>query len=248
MAAVDTVDAPGVPEVQEKAAGPLKTPYAAPPGTKVLPRIPLTADEKPKLEWLTERARAFTEVKVESAKAKVGSGPLTDDERMWMTRECLIRYLRATRWDEKESEKRLMQSLAWRREFGVGELTAEHISHENETGKQVLVGFDKDGRPCHYLNPARQNTDPSPKQVEHLVYMMERVIELMPPGQESLALLINFKQGKGRKNTAPGIGMAREVLNILQMHYPERLGRALIVNGTPPSHPLLSFFTPPETL
>src|SRR5690606_38808599 len=117
-------------------------------------------------------------------------------------------------------------------EFGVAELTAEHISHENETGKQVLVGFDKDGRPCHYLNPARQNTDPSPKQVEHLVYMMERVMELMPPGQECLALLINFKQGKGRKNTAPGIGMAREVLNILQMHYPERLGRALIVNGT----------------
>ena len=218
MAAVDTADAPGVPAPQEKAPAPVRTPYTAPPGTKVLPRIPLTADEKPKLEWLTERARAFTEVKVESPKAKVGSGPLTDDERMWMTRECLIRYLRATRWDEKESEKRLMQSLAWRREFGVAELTAEHISHENETGK------------------------PSPKQVEHLVYMMERVIELMPPGQECLALLINFKQGKGRKNTAPGIGMAREVLNILQMHYPERLGRALIVNGTSP--PTL---TPPFT-
>lgn len=232
MASAETAETPaGVPAPNEKASGPVKTPWRAPPSTKVSPRPELTEEERTKLAWLTERARAFTEVKVSAADAKVPSGPITDDERMWLTRECLVRYLRATRLDKEESERRLMQSLAWRREFGVDQLSAEHISPENETGKQAFVGFDLDGRPCHYLNPARQNTDPSKRQVEHLVYMVERVIELMPPGQETLALLINFKQGKGRKNTAPGLGLAREVLSILQMHYPERLGRALIVNG-----------------
>lgn len=235
MASAETAGAPGVPVADEKAAAaPVKTPWRAPPSTKVAPRPELTEEERTKLAWLTERARAFTEVKVSAADAKAASGPITDDERMWLTRECLVRYLRATRLDKEESERRLLQSLAWRREFGVDQLTAEYISPENETGKQTLVGFDLAGRPCHYLNPARQNTDPSKRQVEHLVYMVERVIELMPPGQETLALLINFKQGKGRKNTAPGLGLAREVLNILQMHYPERLGRALIVNGKHP--------------
>lgn len=52
----------------------------------------------------------------------------------------------------------------------------------------------------------------------------------MPGGVETLALLINFKQSKHRSNTAPGIGQGREVLGILQTHYPERLGKALIIN------------------
>ncbi|KAH8806386.1 putative CRAL-TRIO domain-containing protein C23B6.04c [Hyaloscypha sp. PMI_1271] len=99
-----------------------------------------------------------------------------------------------------------------------------------ETGKQFIVGWDIAGRPCHYLNPARQNTEPSPRQVQHLVFMLERVIDIMVPGQETLALLINFKTSKTRTNTAPGLSQGREVLNILQTHYPERLGRALIIN------------------
>jgi hypothetical protein len=61
--------------------------------------------------------------------------------------------------------------------------------------------------------------------------MAERVVELMPLGQEKLDLLINFKQSKNRSNTAPGLSQGREVLHILQTHYPERLGRALILNG-----------------
>ncbi|KAG9237720.1 putative CRAL-TRIO domain-containing protein C23B6.04c [Amylocarpus encephaloides] len=101
---------------------------------------------------------------------------------------------------------------------------------ESETGKQFILGYDIAGRPCHYLNPGRQNTEPSPRQNQHLVFMLERSIEMMGPGQESLALLINFKSSSSRSNTAPGIGQGREVLTILQTHYPERLGRALIVN------------------
>lgn len=61
--------------------------------------------------------------------------------------------------------------------------------------------------------------------------MLERSIDLMPADVETLALLINFKAGQKRTNTAPGIGQGREVLNILQTYYPERLGRALIING-----------------
>lgn len=214
--------------VQEKATGPLKTPIAAPTASsKPEPRVPLTVDEKEKYEWLLEQVKGWTEIKSDKGK----SGPLTDSERMWLTKECLLRYLRATKWHQKESLKRLHDTVQWRREYGVEELTAEHISPENETGKQILLGFDKEGRPCHYLNPGRQNTDPTPRQVQHLVFMVERVIDLMPAGQEMLALLINFKTSKSRSNTAPGISTGREVLHILQTHYPERLGRALIING-----------------
>ena len=210
------------------AATVLQRPLPSPTASSAPPERPaLTADQQAKYDWLLEQARAWTEIKP----AKAASGPPTDDERLWLTRECLLRYLRATKWHQKEAEKRLLDTLAWRRDYGVDALTAEHISPENETGKQILLGYDKQGRPCHYLNPGRQNTEPSPRQVQHLVFMVERVIDLMPARQETLALLINFKTSKTRSNTAPGIGQGREVLHILQTHYPERLGKALIING-----------------
>lgn len=190
----------------------------------------LTAEQQGKYDWLLSRVKVLTEVP--STKGK--EGPLTDSDKFWLTRECLLRYLRATKWHEKEAEKRLVATLSWRRDYGVEEeLTPEHISPENETGKQIIVGYDKECRPCHYLNPGRQNTAPGPRQVQHLVYMVERVIDLMPPKQETLSLMINFKPSKERTNTAPGISTGREVLHILQTHYPERLGKALIINGRP---------------
>lgn len=156
---------------------------------------------------------------------------------MWLTRECILRYLRATKWHPVDASKRLLATLTWRREFGLLEHTAEYISPENETGKQIIVGYDDEGRPCHYLNPGRQNTESSHRQVEHLVYMLERVIDMMGPGQESICLLINFKQSKSRSNTSPPFAIAREVLNILQTHYPERLGRACVINSEPSRFP-----------
>lgn len=219
---------------EKNEAGVLKTPLAAPISGSAVPEKPaLTADQQSKYDWLLKQAKEWTEVQVQSAKEK--SGPLTDSEKIWLTRECLLRYLRATKWHEKESEKRLLETLAWRREYGVEELTADHISPENATGKQIILGYDKQSRPCHYLNPGRQNTDVSPRQVQHLVFMLERVLELMPAQQETISLLINFKTSKNRSNTAPGIGQGREVLHILQTHYPERLGRAMIINGKLPS-------------
>lgn len=222
-------------------SGPLRVPLASPtPDSRPKERPALTPEQQQKYDWLLGQAKAWAEVP--SAKGK--AGPLTDSERFWLTRECLLRYLRATKWHEKEAEKRLLETLAWRREYGVEELTAEHISPENETGKQIILGFDKEARVCHYLNPGRQNTDASPRQVQHLVYMVERVIDIMPPGQETLALLINFKQSKARSNTAPSLGLAREVLHILQHHYPERLGRALIINMPWFVHGFFKLITP----
>ncbi|EAA32087.1 CRAL/TRIO domain-containing protein [Neurospora crassa] len=205
----------------------LKVPLASPtPDSQPKPQAALTADQEEKYNWLLEQVKNWKEVPATEGKA----GPITDREKFWLTRECLLRFLRATKWNQKEAEKRILGTLTWRREYGVEELTADHISPENETGKQIILGYDKEGRVCHYLNPGRQNTEASPRQVQHLVFMLERVIDLMPPQVETLSLLINFKSSKSRSNTAPGIGQAREVLNILQNHYPERLGRALIIN------------------
>ena len=79
---------------------------------------------------------------------------------------------------------------------------------------------------CLYLSPHLQNTKKSDKQIQHLVFMLERCIDLLPPGQETLALLCNFKES--RKGDGATVAQARQTLNILQNHYPERLGKACV--------------------
>ncbi|KAJ4984363.1 cral trio domain-containing protein [Stagonosporopsis vannaccii] len=204
--------------------GPIAEPAA---GCTPAPPAALTAEQQSKYEQFLTEVQAWESLPVSSAKG-AESAPLDENERLWLTRECLLRYLRATKWNLAQASTRLRSTAVWRREFGTEKLSASYISPENEKGKQVQLGFDKSGRPCLYLLPQNQNTKPGPRQVEHLVYMLERTLDLHPPGQESLALLIDFRNTSS--GGTPGMGIAKQVLDILQNHYPERLGRALLTH------------------
>lgn len=191
------------------------------------PAPPLTGDHESKYNELLSLIKAM-ETLPKTTDKKAESAPLSDEEKMWLTRECLLRYLRATKWHVPQALKRLQSTLIWRREYGTSGFTAEYISPENATGKQVLYGFDNAARPCLYLRPNKQNTKPSPRQIQHLVYFLERCIDVMPPGQETLALLVDFKESSASTN--PSLSISKQVLDILQNHYPERLGRALVTH------------------
>ncbi|GES59746.1 CRAL/TRIO domain protein [Aspergillus terreus] len=213
---------------QSAADGLIQKPFPRPLETsKPPPPAELTSDQKSKYDDVLKAVSEWTTVPTTSAK-NAPTEPITDDERMFLTRECLLRYLRATKWNVPEAIARLQRTLTWRREYGVAKLTPEYISVENETGKQVILGYDIHGRPCLYLLPSNQNTEKSDRQIQHLVFMLERVIDLMGPDQETLALIVNYNETKSGQNAS--IGQAKQTLNFLQNHYPERLGRALVIN------------------
>ncbi len=208
--------------------GSVKTPLPHQLNVSKPPSPPtLTPDQANKYASLLSVVSAWTQVPNNSKDS--ATSPITDNERMWLTRECLLRYLRAVKWNSVEASKRLLGTLTWRREYDLASHTPDYISIENETGKQFILGYDNAARPCLYLNPGRQNTARSERQIQHLVFMLERVIDLMVPGQETLSLLVNFKESSGGSN--PSVAQGRQTLSILQTHYPERLGRALVING-----------------
>ncbi|KAJ9614816.1 Phosphatidylinositol transfer protein (PITP) [Knufia peltigerae] len=210
------------------ADGVIKTPLGEPLETSKPPSRPaLTPEQEKKYDTLLKSVLSWTELPENSAKGSK-SLPLTDSERMFLTRECLLRYLRATNWNVAQSEQRLKNTLIWRREYGLEKHTKDYISVENATGKQIILGWDHHGRTCQYLRPSKQNTERSDRQIQHLVFMLERAIDLMPPGQETLALLINFAETKSGQGAT--LSQGKQTLNILQNHYPERLGRALVTN------------------
>lgn len=212
----------------------LKTPIVDPsPSATITPRPALTVSEESKYDQLFEIVQAWPTIRSINS----GDSPRTDDETMWLSRECLLRYLRATKWDVSAAAARLMDTLCWRRDYLSG-WGADHVSPENTTGKQVQLGYDYNGRPVLYLTPGRQNTETSPRQNQQLIYMIERAHDMMLPHQETLVLLIDFATPKGKKTQVPPLAQGKELLNIIQKHYPERLGRACVVNGE--SHHLVT--------
>lgn len=209
-------------------SNPAKTPFLQPfPDSHPYPTPALTQEQESKYEIVYSAVTQWAEIPCSSVHGS-SQMALNDNERLWLSRECLLRFLRASKWVVATAIARIQATLVWRREYGVESHTADYISEENETGKQVLLGFDYQGRPCLYLNPHKQNTKRSDKQIQHLVFMLERCIDLMPPGQETLALLVNFKESRSGENAS--IGQGRQTISILQNHYPERLGRALVMN------------------
>ncbi|CAE6417787.1 unnamed protein product [Rhizoctonia solani] len=88
---------------------------------------------------------------------------LTEEEKLWLTRECLLRYLRASKWVLATTIKRLDDTLKWRREYGLYDLiTPEHVEPESLTGKEQLVGYDAERRPALYMIPALQANADTP--------------------------------------------------------------------------------------
>jgi hypothetical protein len=45
----------------------------------------------------------------------------------------------------------------------IGELSAD---------TSVISGFDKDARPIVYMRPRHENTETSPRQIRHLIYVL----------------------------------------------------------------------------
>ena len=153
---------------------PVKTPFILPSSaSKPASARTISPDQQAKYNSLLSTVQSWQELPTTTANNSSKS-PLIDSERMWLTRECLLRYLRASKWSLDSARNRLQATLVWRREYGVEKLSADYVSEENETGKQVILGYDKEGRPCLYLNPHKQNTKGKDKQVQHLVFMLER--------------------------------------------------------------------------
>lgn len=167
--------------------------------------------------------------------------PLSSWEKFWLTRECLLRYLRATKWNVDNAIKNCTSTLCWRREVGMthdpdqqDKLTADKVAVENETGKEIILGFDKARRPLYYMKNGRQNTEPSFRQVQHMIFTMEEAVTMCPQGVEKVTVLVDFKLYKEPgiiSDKAPPISIARACLNVLQNHYPERLAKCILINA-----------------
>ncbi|XP_051127190.1 uncharacterized protein LOC127248723 isoform X2 [Andrographis paniculata] len=156
-------------------------------------------------------------------------GPLSGRSFKFCTDACLRRYLEARNWNTSKAQKMLEETLKWRAEYKPEEIRWHQVEHEGETGKAYKANFcDRQGRVVLILRPGKQNTNSHEGNIRHLVYRMENAILNLPEGQGQMTWLIDFS-GWSLNNNIP-IKTAREITNILQNHYPERLAIAILYN------------------
>jgi hypothetical protein len=151
-----------------------------------------------------------------------------EKERKWCTDACLLRYLRASKWDVGTAMMRLKDTLVWRRHFKPDEITMDDIKDQAVTGKQFLNGFDKEGHPILYIIPERENSKDFDAQLKFIAFNMERAIKIMPPGVEKIMLIIDY--AKMKMDNAPPLSVCKKFLKMMGDHYPERLANLWIIN------------------
>ncbi|XP_050233305.1 uncharacterized protein LOC126681795 [Mercurialis annua] len=156
-------------------------------------------------------------------------GPLSGRSLQYCNDACLRRYLEARSWNVDKSKKMLQETLKWRSTYKPEEIRWHEVANESETGKLYKANFcDRQGRPVLILRPGMQNTKSMDNQLRHLVYILENAILNLPEDQQEMSWLIDFT-GWSITNSVP-VKTARETINILQNHYPERLAVSFLYN------------------
>ncbi|KAG9070014.1 hypothetical protein KI688_009344 [Linnemannia hyalina] len=153
----------------------------------------------------------------------------TETHRRWADDRCLIRYLRSKKWNLQEAKQAVQESMLWRDSYGPNQPDKDALWIETAVGKLYVSGFDMESRPLLYMKPRLENTAASPSQIRHVVYHLEIALALMPEGVEKLCIIIDFAGSSMTKN--PGVAVAREIINVLGNHYPERLGKGYIIHA-----------------
>ncbi|CAL9215886.1 unnamed protein product [Arabidopsis halleri] len=155
-------------------------------------------------------------------------GPLTEKSSEFCSDAAITRYLAARNGHVKKATKMLKETLKWRAQYKPEEIRWEEIAREAETGKIYRANCtDKYGRPVLVMRPSSQNTKSYKGQIRFLVYCMENAILNLPDNQEQMVWLIDFH---GFNMSHISVKVSRETAHVLQEHYPERLGLAIVYN------------------
>ncbi|KAK4412752.1 CRAL-TRIO domain-containing protein C23B6.04c [Sesamum alatum] len=140
----------------------------------------------------------------------------------------ILRFLRARNLNAKKAAKMLKEDLKWRLEYKPEKIQWDDIAQEAETGKIYRANYrDLYGRTVLVMRPGFQNTKSVEGQIKYLVHCMESAISDLDEDVDQMVWLIDFEKWN---MSCVSVKVTRETARVLQDHYPERLGIAILYN------------------
>uniref|UniRef100_A0A453MIA9 CRAL-TRIO domain-containing protein n=2 Tax=Aegilops tauschii TaxID=37682 RepID=A0A453MIA9_AEGTS len=143
---------------------------------------------------------------------------------------ALRRFLRARDHNIGKASTMLLQYLTWKRVAKPhGSISDDEVRNEIAKDRVRMQGFDRLNRPMAYLYGARHF--PAHHDLgefkRYVAYVLDKICTRLPVGQEKFAAVIDMK-GWGYANCDLRGYVA--ALEIMQGHYPERLGRVFLIH------------------
>eukprot|EP00339_Tiarina_fusa_P022677 CAMPEP_0117072790 /NCGR_PEP_ID=MMETSP0472-20121206/51246_1 /TAXON_ID=693140 ORGANISM="Tiarina fusus, Strain LIS" /NCGR_SAMPLE_ID=MMETSP0472 /ASSEMBLY_ACC=CAM_ASM_000603 /LENGTH=353 /DNA_ID=CAMNT_0004797063 /DNA_START=21 /DNA_END=1079 /DNA_ORIENTATION=+ len=146
------------------------------------------------------------------------------------TENTAFRFLHHCSFDVDKALKLLESDFNWRQQMDIQNLNVSNVQNQLRTGKFVLPGtLDKEGRPIIIFNAVKH--DPTVDFLETLklaVYGFELAIQSMPEGVDELLIIENLS-GFSKENADNR--MVKYLLEVVQNHYPGRVGKFVAVNA-----------------
>jgi len=142
----------------------------------------------------------------------------------------LRRFLRARDHNVDKAAAMLLKYLKWRREVAPdGFVPEERVRRELAQDKACMGGVDRSGRPILVAFAARHYyADRDLAEFKSFVaYFLDKICARIPRGQEKFLAIVDNK-GWGYANCDVRAYIA--AIEIMQNYYPERLGKALMIN------------------
>nr|CAB3504786.1 unnamed protein product [Digitaria exilis] len=142
----------------------------------------------------------------------------------------LRRFLRARNHNVDKAAAMFLKFLRWRREAAPdGFVPEEQVRRQLSHDMICMGGVDRSGRPILVAFPARHyyaNRDLAEFK-SFVVYFFDKICARIPRGQEKFLCIADLK-GWGYSNCDVRAYIA--AIQIMQNYYPERLGKALMIN------------------
>ncbi|CAK9786200.1 CRAL/TRIO domain-containing protein [Cutaneotrichosporon oleaginosum] len=161
------------------------------------------------------------------AEGKTSRAPLSIREMMFLSRDQILKFLKVT-GTTREAIARLERTLLWRRTTGIDDMDTHMAAVEEEcrTGKAMVQGFGPSGMPVLYFFPSRNHIPIEQRKAIHLIWMLERSVDLMAGGVTKIVAIFVF--GEKRQGAPTSLAIGRETIHYLMQHYPEIWGTVVL--------------------
>jgi len=142
----------------------------------------------------------------------------------------IFRFLKARNYDVEVAFELLLNTLRWRKQVNIRNITVDQVKTELIKGKVIVPGYDKEKRLIILVSgrlhfPSTSNKETMEKLV---LFFVEKCRTLVHPESEKINLVFDLS-GFGFPNM--DYNLVTLLLKIFTEYYPETLGIALVVNS-----------------
>lgn len=139
---------------------------------------------------------------------------------------CLIRYLTARSFDCSKAMEQLESTVEWLKDPENSSTQCTLCLENPNLHCGQFVGWDLNHRPVMFMSmrwgPERKHP------LKHMIAAFNHLTKLMPVGVEKWVCLTDFETYSHLKDSNPSMGIS--VIQTIQTHFPERLGKMICVN------------------